>query len=163
MDYVTNFLIEYAKALVESGAHVISIADPTATGEILGPKMFHEYAVRYINQLVDALHGTGTRVIVHICGKMDAVKHLIPEMKADVISTDAMVSLRMLKDEYPELITMGNLSTFALQSMAAEGISAQTQRLIRDGIDIIAPACGLSTTTPIENIVSMTTTVKESK
>jgi [methyl-Co(III) methanol-specific corrinoid protein]:coenzyme M methyltransferase len=163
MDYVTDFLIEYARALVESGAHIISIADPTATGEILGPKMFNEYAVSYISRLVDAIHAMNTQVIVHICGHMDPVKHLIPDMKADVISTDAMVSLKALKDEYPDLVTMGNLSTIALQNMSAGGISDQTRRLMRDGIDIIAPACGLSTTTPIENIVSMTSTVKETE
>jgi [methyl-Co(III) methanol-specific corrinoid protein]:coenzyme M methyltransferase len=49
VDYATNHIIELAKLMVDSGASVITIADPTATGEILGPAMFDEYAVRYQN------------------------------------------------------------------------------------------------------------------
>ena len=60
---------------------MISIADPTATGEILGPNLFDEYAVRYLNKVVDAIHGMNTPVIVHICGKMNAVKKYIPNYK----------------------------------------------------------------------------------
>lgn len=112
IDYVTNFLIEYAKLLIDNGASIISIADPTATGEILGPKMFQEYAVHYINKLVDAIHTLGTKVIVHICGKLDAVKKYIPYIHADAISTDAMVNLALLQKEFPTITSMGNLSNF---------------------------------------------------
>ena len=36
METLTNFLSGFASALVEAGADIISIADPSATGEILG-------------------------------------------------------------------------------------------------------------------------------
>lgn len=47
--YVSTFLIGFARSLVDSGATAICIGDPTATGEILGPRMFDEYAVTYLN------------------------------------------------------------------------------------------------------------------
>lgn len=162
MDYASDHIIELARLMIESGANVISIADPTATGEILGPKLFDEYAVRYLNKVIDAIHAMDTPVIVHICGKMNAVKKYIPTIKSDAISTDAFVSLKLLKEEYPELTTMGNLSTFLLESGNEENIASQTRRLVNDGINIIAPACGLSTATPVKNIASMTRVVKES-
>lgn len=34
VDYASNHIIELARLMVESGASVITIADPTATGEI---------------------------------------------------------------------------------------------------------------------------------
>jgi len=40
-------------------------------------------------------------------------------------------------------------------------VADQTERLLRDGIDIISPACGLSTTSSIQNIKALTKTVKE--
>jgi [methyl-Co(III) methanol-specific corrinoid protein]:coenzyme M methyltransferase len=162
IDYASNHIIELARLMIESGANVISIADPTATGEILGPKLFDEYAVRYLNKIVDAIHAMNTPVIVHICGKMNAVKKYIHYIKSDAISTDAVVSLKLLKEEYPTLTTMGNLSTFLLESGEQEKIAKQTNRLVNDGINIIAPACGLSTSTPVKNIVTMTKVVKES-
>lgn len=161
IDYVTNFLIEYAKLLIDNGADLISIGDPTATGEILGPKMFEEYAVRYLNKLIDGIHSLNAPVIVHICGNMNTVKNLIPQIKSDAISTDAVVNLRLLKEEFPSLTTMGNLSTYLLQFGTPDKVYAQTKRLLNDGIDIISPACGLSTSSSLENIQALTNTVKE--
>ncbi|MCX7745360.1 MAG: methylcobamide--CoM methyltransferase [Clostridia bacterium] len=161
IDYVTDFLIEYAKLMLQNGATLISVGDPTATGEILGPKMFEEYAVRYLNKLIDGIHSLNAPVIVHICGNMNRVKHLIPKIKSDAISTDALVNLRLLKEEFPFLTTMGNLSTFLLEFGTPDKVSVQTERLIQDGIDILAPACGLSTSSSLENIRALTDTVKE--
>jgi len=161
IDYVTEFLIEYAKLMIDNGVTLISIGDPTATGEILGPKMFEEYAVRYLNKLIDGIHSLKTPVIVHICGNMNTVKPLIPKIRSDAISTDALVNLRLLKEEFPSLTTMGNLSTFLLEFGTPEKVSRHTERLLRDGIDIISPACGLSTSSSIDNIRALTSTVKE--
>ncbi len=160
MDYVTDFLIEYARLLLDNGATLISIGDPTATGEILGPKMFEEYAVRYLNKLLDGIHSINAEAIVHICGNMNIVWQLIPRIKADAISTDALVNLRLLKDEFPSLTTMGNLSTFLLEFSTPEKVSIKTEKLLQDGIDIISPACGLSTSSSLENIRALTDTVK---
>ncbi|MHC6179676.1 MtaA/CmuA family methyltransferase [Clostridium sp. JNZ X4-2] len=162
IDYAADHIIEFARLMVESGASVISIADPTATGEILGPKMFKEYAVRYLNKVADAVHAMGVPVIIHICGKMNSVKKYIPELKSDAISVDALINLKQLKEEYPQLTTMGNLSTFLLEFSDSDKVSAQAERLVKEGIDIISPACGLSTSTPLKNIASMTEVVKES-
>ncbi|MDR1641091.1 MAG: methylcobamide--CoM methyltransferase [Clostridiales bacterium] len=160
VDQVTDWLIEYAQILIESGADVISIADPTATGEILGPKMFKEYALRYLNKLADAGHKAGRPVIIHICGKLEAVSDLAATLHSDALSADAMVSLKALKQNHG-ITTMGNLSTFMLQDSTPALIARATEALINGGTDIAAPACGLSTSTPQENINAFTSCVKE--
>lgn len=160
MDYVTRQLLEYAKLMADNGASVIAIADPTATSEILGPKMFEEYAVRYLNILTDGIHVMGIPVIVHICGKMETSRALCAELHGDALSVDAFVSLKNLKKEFSQITTMGNLSTILLQTADPGPVSRHTEKLIRDGIDILAPACGLSTSTPLENIEAFTKTVK---
>ena len=159
MDYVTEFLIAYARLLIESGAKIITIADPTATGEILGPKMFGEYAVPYLNRIIDAIHDASADAIVHICGKTDSVKKHLVTLHSDAVSTDAVVNLAGLKEEYPDITVMGNLSTYTLQFNDESIVQKATERLLRSNIDIIAPACGLSTSTPLKNIISMTGTV----
>jgi [methyl-Co(III) methanol-specific corrinoid protein]:coenzyme M methyltransferase len=160
LEYVSNFLIGFARTLVESGATVICIGDPTATGEILGPRMFDEFAVTYLNKVIDGIHAAGVPVLVHICGEMKAVKPSIPMLHSDAISTDAFVNLKLLKQEYPHLTTMGNLSTILLESGDPDKVSRRTETLIHEGIDIISPACGLSTSTSIAAIRAMTDTVK---
>jgi len=160
MDYVTRLLIEYAIEVLDSGADVITIGDPTATGEILGPRIFQDFAVRYINQLCDAIHAAGKPVIVHICGDMSRSREQLAELHADAISADALVNLKLLKQDFPTIHTMGNVSTQLLEFGDPTKVSRVTERLVRDGIDIISPACGLSTSTGLDNIRALTGTVK---
>jgi [methyl-Co(III) methanol-specific corrinoid protein]:coenzyme M methyltransferase len=160
MAYVSDFLCAYARLLLDHGVTLITIGDPTATGEILGPKSFEEFAVRYLSKIVDTVHAAGGLVIVHICGNLSSVRRLIPGIGSDAVSTDAVVNLKQLKQEFPQLITMGNLSTYLLQFGTPEKIAGQAVRLVGDSVDIISPACGLSTSTPLANIRAMTSAVK---
>jgi [methyl-Co(III) methanol-specific corrinoid protein]:coenzyme M methyltransferase len=160
MDHVTAELIRWAALMVDAGAAVITIADPTASAEILGPKLFEEYALCYINQLAGSIHKLGIPVIVHICGDVRTAKQSLFALQGDALSVDAMVNLGALKEEKAGLTTMGNLSTYLLESGNPKAIASGAETLLRRNIDIIAPACGLSTSTPLENIRSFTEAVK---
>lgn len=161
IDYVTNQLISYAKQMADNGASVISIADPTATGEILGPKMFEEYAVCYLNKIADAVHEAGIPVIIHICGDVLMIKPQLKQLHGNVLSVDAIADLKSLKDSLENQRTMGNISTYLLEFSDAEKVYQRTKHLLTKNIDVLAPACGLSTSTPLENITAFTAAVKE--
>jgi [methyl-Co(III) methanol-specific corrinoid protein]:coenzyme M methyltransferase len=160
LNYVSEQIIDYAQHIAENGAAAISIADPTATGEILGPKLFAEYVVPYINKIIEGVSKSNVPVIVHICGDIKTVKKHFPDLQGKAISVDAMVNLKALKEEYNSLTTMGNLSTYLLEFGNPEKVYAATQNLRKRDIDIFAPACGLSTSTPLENIKAFTSVVK---
>jgi [methyl-Co(III) methanol-specific corrinoid protein]:coenzyme M methyltransferase len=161
LTYVSEFLVAYGRQMAEAGATAICIGDPTATGEILGPRLFREYALRYLNQVIDGLHCAGVPVIVHVCGDLQPVRSCLPDLHADAVSTDAMVNLKQLKRDFPGLVTMGNLSTFLLEFGPVDRIASQTRNLVADGIDIISPACGLSTSTQLRHIHALTGAVRE--
>lgn len=161
MDYVTEQVATFTRLLAENGAAAISIADPTATGEILGPRLFDEYAVYYLNHLTKAVHDVGVPVIVHICGDVNMVKGGLEKLSADAISVDAMISLQQLKKDLGGRVVMGNVSTYLLEFGQPQKVALTTQKLIDNEIDIIAPACGLSTSTPLENIRAMTKQVTD--
>jgi [methyl-Co(III) methanol-specific corrinoid protein]:coenzyme M methyltransferase len=72
-----------------------------------------------------------------------------------------MVSLKTLKAEFPQITTMGNLSTYLLQSGDPEKVAQRARELVRNGVDIISPACGLSTSTALRSVAAMTAAVKE--
>ena len=55
MDFVTEEIISFAKAQISAGADIIAISDPSGSGEILGPKYFKEFAVKYINKIIENL------------------------------------------------------------------------------------------------------------
>lgn len=161
LHYVSEQLIHYAKLMADSGAAVLSIADPTATGEILGPKFFDEYAVCYLNKITDAIHEMGVPVIIHICGDVRMVKPQLLKLHSEVLSVDAFVDLKKLKYELNGMRTMGNLSTYLLEFQKADEVFVHAKRLMSKNIDILAPACGLSTSTPLANILAFTSAVKE--
>ncbi len=161
LDYVTDLLGAFAERLVaDHGATAIAVGDPSATGEILGPAMFEAYTVRYLNRLADRVHALGAPFIVHICGDLRSVRRLLPQLRCDALSTDALVNLAALKRDFPSITTMGNVSTFALEWNDPGKIRSVTRNLVNDGVDIISPACGLSTSTRVETIRALTDEVK---
>ncbi|MGC2047574.1 MAG: uroporphyrinogen decarboxylase family protein [Gallionella sp.] len=156
MATVTENLIRFGDALAEAGADVICIADPSASGEILGKKAFAEFAIPYINTLVNYFREElGIPSIVHICGDVRCLGGLLSEIAAESISVDAMVSIKTLKELAPAKISMGNVSTFLLEKGTPGDIAKHGKRCLRVGVDILAPACGISPRTPVANIMGL--------
>lgn len=161
LDLVTDNLIAFGKAQIAAGAEFIAISDPSGTGEILGPKLFEEYALPALNRLCRALRPLCRGVIVHICGRLQSIYPLLAQLESDVLSFDALVSVRQTREQLPEKALMGNVSTLALVSKPADTIRTLGRNCLRAGVDILSPACGLGTTTPLENLRALMDTTKE--
>lgn len=159
--FLTENCISYGEALIESGADIIVIADPSATGEILGPRMFKEFALPYLNRMIAAMHAKGKRVIVHICGDVKPVYGSLAELDADCISVDNAVNMKDAKNALPTKRLMGNVSTMLLQNGPLKSIQVVSSSLL-DAVDILAPACGISAKTPVMHIKAMTEAAKGS-
>lgn len=155
MDYITDDLIEFAMAQIDAGADVIAVSDPSGTGEILGPKLFREFTVEYLNRIADAVHEKGKKVIVHICGQMKTVYEEADEIRADALSFDSMVPVKVAKEKLKGRVIMGNVSTFSLEFAGEEKIRTLTRGCINAGSSIISPACGMGMRTPAANIRAM--------
>lgn len=160
MTFVTEQLIAFANAMVDAGADVIAISDPSGTGEILGPKFFEEYAVTYLNRLLDGIKNKNARTIVHICGQMRSVYKQINMVHADALSFDAVVPLKEARSNLGDRVLMGNVSTFALEFGDEERVEKLTKYCVKSGSDIISPACGLGTRSPLINIQAILKTLK---
>lgn len=154
LDFVTEQVKEFAIRQVKAGADIISLSDPTATGELLGPKLFLEFAVPYINRILEGLP-EDIFTIVHICGRMQSVLKEFDLVKADVLSFDSCVPISLVKETLPHRIIMGNVSTYSLEYMNKEKIKSLTRNSINNGTDIVSPACGIGMRTSIENIKAM--------
>ena len=163
MTFVTEQLIEFANAMIEAGADVIAISDPSGTGEILGPKFFEEYAVKYLNMLLDGIESKETGTIVHICGQMRSVYRQINMVHAGALSFDAIVPMKEARANLGDRVLMGNVSTFALEFANEDRIEKLTKFCVRSGSDIISPACGLGTKSPLSNVQAILKTLKKSE
>lgn len=152
MQFVTEEIIRYTKAQVEAGADIIAISDPSGTGEILGPKLFEEYAVKYNNMIWDALGNHVVGKIMHICGQMKNVYAQAEMIHSDVLSFDSCVAMKDAKAHLKNHVLMGNVSTWTLEFGEPEKVEQLAVKCWKDGSGIISPACGLGTKSPLENI-----------
>lgn len=160
MDFVTDGIILYARKQIEAGADVITVSDPSGTGEILGPRMFEEFVVKYINKLLNGIADLHPRTIVHICGHMDNVYPQANMLKSHALSFDSCVSMRQARRSLPDRVIMGNISTYVLKFGDEKRIAEMVRNCIDNGVNIISPACGIGTESPIGNIQAMLKAVK---
>jgi [methyl-Co(III) methanol-specific corrinoid protein]:coenzyme M methyltransferase len=161
LNLVTDSLVEFALLQIEAGADIIAVSDPSGTGEILGPKYFEEFAVPYLNRIVDAAAEKGIPTIVHICGQMKNVYKQVNKIQSHALSFDAMVNMTDSRKELTGRCLMGNLSTYAIEFATPEKISELTKQCLKQGVNIVSPACGLGMKSPIANVQSILKTVKE--
>lgn len=161
LSHVTAQLIRFGQAQLAAGAQVIAIADPSGTGELLGPKHFAAFAVPYLRRLVQALQAQGAEVIVHICGQMKEVFPQMDQIPAQALSFDAVVPMSEARRALPDRVLMGNVSTYALELASPEKIRTLTRVCRRGGANIIAPACGLGMRSPLRNLQAMRAAAEE--
>ena len=161
MDFITRQLIAFGRAQIEAGADVIAISDPSGTGEILGPKYFEEFAVTYLNQLLDGLQEEKMGTIVHICGQMSPVYKEVNMVRSSVLSFDSVVPMKEARANLKDRVLMGNVSTFALEFGEQEKVRTLAKGCVRSGSDIISPACGLGMKSPLANVQAILKCLKE--
>lgn len=162
--HCTEALKTFGSALIEAGADVICIADPSATGEIIGRDAFAEFAVPYLNDLTGYFRERfGVPTIVHICGNVKSLGSALSSLSAAAVSVDSMVGIGALRELAPWTATMGNISTFMLERGEPEQLSKAARRCLAEGVGILAPACGISPRTPIANILAVASEVAGSE
>ena len=161
VEYINNYLIGYAKKMVKAGADVITVSDPTATGEILGKRNFDKFAMPMYTKFLKVMKDIDTPVIIHICGDTKNIIYSLNLLEANALSFDSMVNMRFVKSKINTRL-MGNISTLLLQNGPLEKIISFTKNAIDSGVDIVSPACGLDMSTPVENLKAMTECVKGS-
>jgi MtaA/CmuA family methyltransferase len=157
--YINDFLIQYAVELIHAGADVITISDPSATGEILGGRNFEKFAVPFYKQIIKVITSYDIPVIVHICGNANTIINGLNNIGANALSFDSIVNMRSAKARLKTNL-MGNVSTQLLHTGDRDKIISITRNCMDSGVNIVSPACGLSMATPVNNMKTMTDYVK---
>lgn len=79
----------------------------------------------------------------------------LAKLKCSGLSVDAVVNIKELRKNLPNMAIIGNISTFALAGGNAAVIQNLCNSTIDGGVDVLAPACGLGTTSTVESISIM--------
>ena len=152
IEKATQVVGAFALDQVTAGADVIMLADPTATGEIIGGRRYREFAEPYIQAVIDAIRHAGAPVILHICGNARTVLPALAEADVEAVSVDETVDLREARRALANHRLMGNISADLLMRGPPRAIEAAARRALDAGVDILAPACGVIPATPVEHL-----------
>ena len=117
-----DFVVAFAQRQVQAGADVVAVADPTATGEILGRRKYVEFAEPYQRQVAATIQQIGVPVILHICGCPNALLGSLAEVAVGAISLDETADLHAAREALAGRCLMGNISAELLAEGPAEAI-----------------------------------------
>lgn len=104
-----EFLIEYAKAYKEAGAHGVMMAEPLSG--LLSPKLEAEFSAPYVREIAQALRSENFLVIYHNCGNYTPkMMESIASNGCDAYHFGNAVDMAAFMEKWPDdLIAMGNI------------------------------------------------------
>lgn len=156
----TDFEVKYVKALIEAGADVIVIVDPSASTDMMHPDMFNVFAAPYIKQIVDACGST--KNILHICGNTTPLLENMIATGTSAVSIEEKVSPSSAVDIVAGRVALvGNVGVVKPLFMGnAEQSFEETKKVVDAGFNLVAPGCGLAAKVPKANLEAMVKAVK---
>ena len=167
-----DICMDYVEELMEHEPDVICVAEPTASPELIDPIQFKTLIKPALEDLAGFIE---TKKVLHICGSTQDIISDMASIGFDGISIEEAVDLPKAKEDIQKLDDgksnggcctieghnhgskiVGNISTSqTLFTGTPEEVKADVKKALDEGIDILAPSCGLAPKSPLANIKSM--------
>jgi MtaA/CmuA family methyltransferase len=162
LDIVTDLLIDIARDAIDNhGADSVYMPDPTASGDLLSPVAFDKYLNPIYRRFTKAIKDVPS--YLHICGDTTGFLMYAPYSGFDAFSYEApgcftIDAKRAIGDR---MALMGSLETVRVIMLGSpELVEKEALQDLRDGTEILCPACGTPPYTPLENIKALVDAAK---
>lgn len=146
----------FAKAQLEAGADAIVWADH-ATGDLVRNTTYRDFLLPYHQKLIPQVPGP---VILHCCGRtLDRVEYFCQAGFAGYHFESANAAETMVEKTAGRMKLAGNVNN--PRTLFARGpaeASAEAERAIQAGVQIIAPECAVPLQTPVRNLKAIVET-----
>ena len=168
-DFISKFNAEAYRIELENGQaeclDSISMAEPTATGDMISADMFEEFVLPYVSREHKVMHECGLKTMLHICGNTTDNLPVMIRCGPDAISVEQTVDpYEIVKVADNKVCMFGNIGPIKpLWQGSPEEVKADVERSIDAGFRMIAPGCSFVPMTPGANLRAMTSAVKASK
>jgi len=160
---INKYVLAYCQALIDAGADIIQMSEPSGSCDMLSPEMFTPAAGQFVGASLGATKG-GLGNILHICGDTS------PILK-DMVACGGQVkgvSIEEKVDPFKAYELVGGTTTLVgnvgsvnpLYMGSPADVAAGTLNSIKAGFSIISSGCGISPLTPNENYQAMVDTTK---
>jgi uroporphyrinogen decarboxylase len=158
VNFSSTLLERFYEPLIDDGIEVISLADPTASGDLISKKQFVDFALPALKKFVKNMNKRGAKTLLHICGNTSDKLDEIASSQAACFSLDHKVDLAMAKKELKRKICIaGNVNPVAvLNNGTPEDVKKAAEDCIekasKGGGYILMPGCDIPPTVPLDNI-----------
>ncbi len=157
--WATELLIHLFAPLVDDGGlEVITLGDPTASGDLISRKQFERFALPCLQKFTAWAQSKGAMTLVHICGNTTDRLDLFPRTGADCISLDHKTDMVKAKEVlHGRICFAGNIDPVrTLLQGSPEDVAAACETVIEtagaDGGFVLMPGCDIPPTVPLGNI-----------
>ncbi len=159
VDFATRVLIHlYEPVVADKTLEVISLADPTASGDLISRKQFEKFAVPYLKKFTDWAKSKGAHTLVHICGNTTDRLDLFPQTGASCISLDHKTDMAKAKATlHGKMCFGGNVDPVKVMlNGSVQDVENICKEVVRtagtDGGFVLMPGCDIPPTVPYANI-----------
>lgn len=161
LDFSAELCYQYLEPYIKGGTEIISIGDPSASGNLISRKHFQEFALPYLQKVTQRIRANGVLTLVHICGNISNRLDLITKIGADVISVDYKVDLGYTRTTVGSVMAFaGNMDPVAVMlDLKPDGVTQACEECIKKAGKasgyILMPGCDIPPSVPLENIQAM--------
>nr|WP_320146686.1 uroporphyrinogen decarboxylase family protein [uncultured Anaeromusa sp.] len=157
LDFITELCYQYLAPAIVRGAKLISIAEPTASGDLISRRHFDEFVAPYLQKLIARLKQDGALIALHICGNIQDRVGLAPDLGVDLLSVDFKVDLSKAAHELAGRTALaGNLNPVLLREGTPDSIARETTRILQEAGNwprfVLMPGCDVPARVPLENL-----------
>jgi uroporphyrinogen decarboxylase len=161
LDFAADLCFAYLEPFIDAGVSIISLADPTSSGDLISREQFIEFSLPCLKKVGAKVKARGVWLVVHICGNTTNRLDQIPLAGADIMSVDYKVNLSEARRILGGSIAFaGNMNPVAvMQKETPQGVAAASRAAIAKAGTapgyILMPGCDIPPTVPIENVKAM--------
>jgi uroporphyrinogen decarboxylase len=165
LNFTTRAMIIFGKALINAGAHVIHVFDPSSSCSVINRAVFSEYVLPHLKQAFKEYKDSGDPICwLNITGQTEPILDLFPETEADLFNIDYLVPISTAMEKLPHHCINGNIKPFNFISGEEEVIRREARDLLEEtqsrGGFILSPGCEIPLESKVSNIEAMLQAVK---
>ena len=159
MATATRLVSLYIRGQFGAGAHVVQMAEPTASGDLISPGQYLEHVAPHHRELAAA---TDLPLITHICGNI--TRHLphLASVGFRGVSFDAKTDIHAARSHLKgKAALIGYVPTYLLRDGSPKEVGAAARQCLAEGVDALNAGCAVAPDTPLDNIRAMIAAAQE--
>jgi uroporphyrinogen decarboxylase len=161
LEFATQVVIDEARLYQSIGVHGLIVCDPSASGDLISPSQYSEFAAPYTKKVSEAIEELGVPQIMHVCGNTSKILPLIKELAPAGFSFDTSVDVATVKAAVGDSVCLiGNVDpTETLLLGSPDKVARDTELCIEKGAAgggyVGGAGCDLGLETPLQNVQAM--------